>query len=265
MNRFVSRATAVAASSALFVLACSSSNSNNPATDGGSSSGADAGTSSTPTGTAAVTSAPFPVCQSVPLGYTTPNAYATPSTPACASAGAAATGAADTHCVGQTPQPISGADCDDSDAGDASDIGPDGGEVSDYGATMYGTEGDDDDCKYHVSWTSTPICENNNTYFVVTATSLTKTDADGGPAPVTGASTQIEAFMGDTHPAPPIDGVAPSGKQTVVEGPPGTYTIGPIQFDASGQWTIRYHFNEFCCDVADDSPHGHAAFYINVP
>ncbi len=40
---------------------------------------------------------------------------------------------------------------------------------------MYGTEGDDDDCKYHVTYTASPICENNGTYFVVKATYLTAT------------------------------------------------------------------------------------------
>jgi len=116
-----------------------------------------------------------------------------------------------------------------------------------------------------VSYTVSPICENNDTYFVIEATSLTAKGSDGNPAPITGASTYLELFLGDTHPAPAVDGQPPSGKQIVVEGPPGTYTVGPLQFDAAGEWTVRFHFNEFCCDNAPDSPHGHAAFYLTVP
>jgi hypothetical protein len=129
-----------------------------------------------------------------------------------------------------------------------------------YGSTMYGTEGDDDDCKYHVSYSVSPVCENNPTYFVVTANYLA-----GAGGPLTGASTFAEICLNDTHPGPAGDERPPDGNQRVVEGPPGTYTIGPVQFDAAGDWTVRFHFNEFCCDVADDSPHGHAAFHVTVP
>jgi len=125
---------------------------------------------------------------------------------------------------------------------------------------MYNTSGDDDDCKYTVSYTATPICENTGVYFVVKANYQTRNGAV-----LTGASTFAELCLSDTHPAPAIDSRPPQGAQQVVEGPPGTYTIGPVQFDAPGDWTVRFHFNEFCCDVADDSPHGHAAFHVTVP
>jgi len=36
-------------------------------------------------------------------------------------------------------------------------------------------------------------------------------------------------------------------------------------FDKSGRWVVRFHFFESCSDVPDDSPHGHVAFYIDVP
>ena len=116
---------------------------------------------------------------------------------------------------------------------------------------MYDTSGRDDDCKYTVSYTVDPICENDGATFIVTA----KYATDG--TPVVGAKTRLEAFLSDTHPAPN------SGAVTT-ETTPGTYTIGPVKFDAAGKWTVRYHFFEDCAD-ADDSPHGHAAFYINVP
>jgi YtkA-like len=117
---------------------------------------------------------------------------------------------------------------------------------------MYGTMGDDDDCKYHVSWTATPIYENYNVYFMVVATSLTTMQA------VTGANIFAEVYLNDSHTAPPT-------MQSAVENPPGTYKVGPIQFDEPGTWTVRFHLFENCLDYADDSPHGHAAFYIDVP
>ena len=128
---------------------------------------------------------------------------------------------------------------------------------------MDGSEGNDDDCKYHVSWTSTPIAENQDVSFTVTANYL----ADGMPSsactncPVTGLNTQnfyAEVYLNDTHPAPPTN-------EVVTPGAAGTYTIGPIQFDAPGKWTVRFHLFELCSDVTDDSPHGHAAFYVDVP
>ncbi|MGO8993548.1 MAG: IPT/TIG domain-containing protein [Polyangiaceae bacterium] len=146
-------------------------------------------------------------------------------------------------------------------AGPCDENGPDGA----YGGTKYGTTGNDDDCKYYVTYTPSPLCENNGTYFVVTADYLTRTAAGGGLAPLTGASTYAEVCLNSTHPGPTIDSRPPDGNQQVVEGPPGTYTVGPVQFDAPGMWTVRFHFNEFCCDVAADSPHGHAAFFMNVP
>jgi len=129
--------------------------------------------------------------------------------------------------------------------------------TSDYGATMYGTEGDDDDCKYHVSYETTPLCENDGVYLIVTAHYLTR---DG--TPLTGACTQAELCLNNDHVGPEADVV---GSEPVVEGPPGTYTIGPVVFDEAGTWTVRFHFNEICCDILADSPHGHAAFFVDIP
>jgi hypothetical protein len=181
------------------------------------------------------------------------------------------------HCNGVTPQTVAATSCDIADAGATPDAGtgdaaasgdagpaPTPGQCgengADYGATMYGTEGDDDDCKYHASYTVTPICESDGTYFTVTANYLTRSGA-----PLTGACTFAELCLNNSHPAPEADSPPPQGSQQVVEGPPGTYTIGPVVFDAPGMWTVRFHFNEICCDVANNSPHGHAAFFVNVP
>lgn len=254
-----------AAGACTLILACSS---------GATPAGPDAST--TPPGVTAVTSPPYAACAPLqPGSYEATGAYAPPATASCASAGKPTPGAADAHCAGRAPQPVSGTSCAVTDAGPpppASDAGaPSGdagaspapgpcGENSDfYGGTQFGTEGDDDDCKYHLSYTASPICQNNGTYFVVEATYLATN------APATNASASAELCLSDTHPAPAVDGRPPSGKQQVVEGPPGTYTIGPVQFDAPGDWTVRFHFSEFCCDVADDSPHGHAAFHVTVP
>jgi hypothetical protein len=185
-------------------------------------------------------------------------------------------GGADMHC-GTDVQPVSLASCmfipDGGDDGGASDDGgaatgggddagplPCGENGPSYGSTMYGTEGDDDDCKYHVSYSVGPVCENESVYFVVVATYKT----DG--APLTGANPLAEICLNDTHIGPPkIDSVPPQGLQTARESPPGTYTIGPIQFDEAGKWTVRFHFYETCYDTLDDSPHGHAAFFMDVP
>jgi hypothetical protein len=191
--------------------------------------------------------------------------------PTCDAPGgpAPAAGGADMHC-GSDVQPVVMSACtgvpdggDDGGGATADDAGPPlpcGESGPSYGATMYGTAGDDDDCKYHVSYSVGPVCENENVYFVVIATYKT----DGSP--VTGAATLAEICLNDTHIGPPkIDSVPPQGLQTVRESPPGTYTIGPIQFDESGKWTVRFHFYETCFDTLDDSPHGHAAFFMDVP
>ena len=194
----------------------------------------------------------------------------------CSMPGRATPGPADAHCGlpdgGMMVQPTSAASCMPDvgapDTGTSSDSGP----TCDYGLTMFGMESDDDDCKYHVKWSSTPICEGApGVTFTVKVTHKT----DGSP--LTGAMPGIEAFTtspGDwdsaafcdtfsTHPAIPPT-ATPFGYWTLTEGPPGTYS-GSVVFDQAGQWTIRYHFNPNCYDVLPDSPHGHAAYHITVP
>jgi hypothetical protein len=270
-----------AAMAATLILACSSK-----------SSTPSPGSVTDPPGTIAVTTAPYPVCTTLEEGSfvtSSGGSYTVPGADACTPAGTPATGPADMHCVGVPPQPVNGADCSATEAGaaatsdaadedaaaaDSGSAGEDAGSAPTpgpcdengtdgaYGSTMFGTEGDDDDCKYHVTYA--PFCGSGGTYFVVTAVYLTRDGVDGGPAPLTGASTFAEICLSDTHPGPNNDNRPPTGIQDVVEGPPGTYTVGPVVFDESGTWTVRFHFNEFCCDVTADSPHGHAAFFLNV-
>jgi hypothetical protein len=143
----------------------------------------------------------------------------------------------------------------DRDAGSSTvaDAGStDAAATSPYGATMYGAAGNDDDCKYYVSWVATPIKEKADTYFTVTALRL----ADMQPVRCAGirADTSLSITHGVPAPAQPATEIAP-----------GVYKVGPIVFDAPGVWTERFHLFEECSDDPDDSPHGHAAFYINVP
>lgn len=163
------------------------------------------------------------------------------------------------HCVGVPPQPINQADCNVAPNPDAAL-----GSAPEYGATMYNSEGDDDACKYHVAWTSPAIVENHAANFTVDV-SYKAAGSPNPPAcagcPVQGLDTQntlAEVYLDATHPAPNSD-------QIVAAGSNGTYTIGPVIFDAPGTWTVRFHFFETCSDVDTDSPHGHAAFYVEVP
>ena len=118
---------------------------------------------------------------------------------------------------------------------------------------MYGSAGNDDDCKYYVSWTATPIVENADTYFTVSAVRL----ADMMPATCAGVRPDVLELSYQPRragAAEPLDGDRP-----------GVYQVGPIKFDATGIWTVRFHFFEECSDTPEDSPHGHAAFYVQVP
>jgi hypothetical protein len=196
----------------------------------------------------------------------------------CSPAGEASpapTGYSDTHCVdttgAQIKQPTDPAACDVEPDGGGDDMGDDSGDdaaavpadggptgdcdPSEFGATMYGQSGADDDCKYDVSWTSTPVCENENgVWFTVKATKR----ADG--TPLTGAGPYIESVQACSHASPtPV-------QPTAVESPPGTYKIGPIFFDRPGGWVVRFHFfGTNCSDALETSPHGHAAFFVTVP
>jgi hypothetical protein len=274
-SRGLSGSLAAAALLAL-AAACSSSSS------GSSGNSGDAGGSTTPpdAGTAGVT------CQYPVLPQTAAAA-------SCASPGGAIQGANNDHCIVAGVQQVQvtglceavgtdagsggGDDTSDADvpavdasaAGDAAtaeDAGDDAdnGECDEpgYGVTNFGTSAQDDDCKYDVSWTSTPICENGNVYFTVTAKK--RAGADGGASlsdepPLTGASVDAEVVHSDCMT------IAPNSGQTTVEQGGGVYKVGPIQFSKGGKWSVRFHFNECCSDDPDDSPHGHAAFWINVP
>ncbi len=171
------------------------------------------------------------------------------SGPSCPTPGGAVSAAPDNHCAGDAGaaivQTTTQASCHPVDA-----AAPDGAGA--YGPTLDNASADDDDCKYHISWTSSPVCQNDGIVFTVVATSK----SDG--TPLTGANMDVEVFLDLTHPSPTpfVDSA---------EGPPGTYVTQPAKFDKSGKWTVRFHFFEECSDDLEDSPHGHAAFFVNVP
>jgi|GEM_PF-931709 len=152
-----------------------------------------------------------------------------------------------------TTVPANAASCNVSFDKDGGAGAGDGGVApSDYGPTMFGSAGDDDDCKYYLSWTATPINENADTYFTLTALRL----ADMTPARCAGVRPDVSLSISHGAPAP---------KNPSTEIAPGVYQVGPIKFDAPGTWTVRFHLFEECSDGFEDSPHGHAAFYVRVP
>jgi hypothetical protein len=187
--------------------------------------------------------------------------------------GGAVLGVQDNHCDGPDGGPIiqvtTAEGCtDEGDGGDAG-LGPDTGDpcpgdMNAYGAVMYNTSGSDDDCKYDVAWQSTPICENEPAYFTVVVTKrednspLLGVETGGSFVP---ANPRPDVVLTCNHPIP--NSPAPRNPSPTVA--PGTYVVGPVVFDQPGDWVFRFHFNEECLDIVDDSPHGHAAFHINVP
>jgi hypothetical protein len=104
-------------------------------------------------------------------------------------------GDADNHCMGVAPIMTSQASCHV--GADASAPGDDGGASDDAGAggddftVYYGSVADDDDCKYHVSFTTTPVLVDTAVTFNVTVTKLAEN------VPATGADVVLESYMAD--------------------------------------------------------------------
>jgi hypothetical protein len=190
-------------------------------------------------------------------------------------AGGLVMGDADTHCDMQTPVVVDPAACTTPEASmGAGGAPPEAGSSSQagasdcnaehdaqYGETLYGDSGDDDDCKYEAHWTSTPIRLNEDATFTVTAKDLTTGKPLEALADGKLALTRVEVYQPCklTRRAPAQDSNA-----TFKETAPGEYTGGPLLFDQSGRWVVRFHFYEQCLD-GDTSPHGHIAFFVEVP
>jgi len=202
-----------------------------------------------------------------------------PETPATGPVGGAVVGAAADHCAGRpegvsdpaacTSEPSSAGDAGASGEGD----GPSGaGGAADcnqthdaeYGDTQFNSSGKDDDCKYQVSWAATPIRKGQKVTFTVTTSNLiTGQPLERIPSQKVGATalSSIEPYIpcDPTHLPPSSDLDAP-----ITETKPGVFEVGPLVFDKSGRWAVRFHFYEECFD-SDTSPHGHAAFFVDVP
>jgi hypothetical protein len=186
------------------------------------------------------------------------------SSPSSAPSGGAVSGAVDVHCknsdgtmkvvqIGEcVSTQASAAPADDGGSADASEEAG-GGDNPEYGVTLYNSEGNDDECKYHASFTVTPVRVNEGVTFSLKVNRL----KEGTPA--TGSQqAEAEVFLTDTHPAPEVG--------TVKESPAGsgTYVFGPIKFDMSGRWTVRFHLFDNCAE-SEDTPHAHIAFFVDVP
>jgi hypothetical protein len=176
-------------------------------------------------------------------------------------------GMQDMHCVGVPPIVVNPSSCAGPAASaDAEAPAGDGGAaISEYGNTMYNNAGDDDDCKYSVSYTDAPTVKVNET---MTFRVVVKKLADGAPetgaAGSDGGNVSIEAFL-STMGSHVLPNTPQPMKATESPAGSGIYTIAPIVFDQSGRWVVRFHLNENCADTLDDSPHGHAAFFFDVP
>jgi hypothetical protein len=183
-------------------------------------------------------------------------------------------GASDDHCAEATPVAVDPAACSMAESageeggapGSPSEAGVAGEDCNathdaEYGATLYGNEGDDDDCKYHAQWSSTPIRLNQD--FTVTLTTSTETTQeplealDDGALPL----SRVEIYQPcQPNRRPP----AQNGHPKLTEAAPGVFSAGPLRLDQSGRWVIRFHLYESCID-GEHSPHGHIAFFVNVP
>jgi hypothetical protein len=166
----------------------------------------------------------------------------------CSSPGAPASGPADDHCNGDSGPIVQETGKCVTDTGGTGDAGPEEETPGPWGGTMSA----DDDCKYDISYTYTPICENTDVTFTLTLKSRSTMKG------ATGADPELEVLDPDGIPAA-------EGSQKATETSDGVYKITPIRFNKKGKWTIRFHVFENCSDTPEDSPHGHAAFFINVP
>lgn len=175
---------------------------------------------------------------------------------ASSSNAAGAGGSADSSSAGGAAPSEAGAGTGGADCSLVHDAG--------YGDTLYNDSGDDDDCKYHMTWSSTPIRKGQSVTLTVTATSKTTgalLDTIPDQMPGAPALSRIEPYMPckPSHLAPRSSLEAP-----VTRLGPGKFSVGPVLFDESGRWIVRFHYYELCFDAVT-SPHAHIAFFVDVP
>jgi hypothetical protein len=164
------------------------------------------------------------------------------------------------------PQVVSASSCNPLDGGDAEapdaaigdDESDDEGDDGDpgYGDPLPTLEGPDDQCKYSLHLTTTPLVVNQPVTFTLDGALL------AGTTPMTNATPRVEASLDD----PSLDDTRVLALPDVKsdESAPGHYTIGPVTFDAPGVWTVRFFFFESCTEDAPDSPASRVAFALTV-
>ena len=174
----------------------------------------------------------------------------------CSNGGGPVPGDPDQHCTDRDGNAIvqvtRAVACLDSSAGGAPSGAGGAAPEEEAQLTLFNAEGDDDDCKYHVAFSASCIERNRDVTLTLHASNRSDDSALLGATPTT------EIYLSDTH-------LAPNTKPKAVMVEPGVYTIGPVRFDEAGRWTLRFHLFEECLDARADSPHGHVAFYVDVP
>ncbi len=182
-------------------------------------------------------------------------------------------GVEDAHCAGHPPVAVDPATChgDSPEEGEGGASGDDKGGVggsdcnqthdAEYGDTLPNSEGDDDDCKNHVSWNSTPIRQNQDVIFTVTTKDLTTSQPLESLSDHKLPLSRVEVYQPcePTRLGPPQNCNAEFSETAA-----GVYEGGPLRFDQPGRWVVRFHFYEQCND-GEASPHGHIAFFLDVP
>lgn len=177
---------------------------------------------------------------------------------ACIGGGGAVAAAEDQHCLGPDGMPTVqaiGACVTSAPAGAGEGEEEHEHEEEEAAPIRTGREAIDDDCKYRVRFENTCAAVAEPVTFTLSLTRL----FDGQP----GAGTvpeNLEVFMAED-----LGHISPSNDITARETSPGTYEIGPVIFDEPGRWVVRFHYFETCSDITPDSPHGHVAFYFDVP
>ncbi|TNF38394.1 MAG: hypothetical protein EP329_00565 [Deltaproteobacteria bacterium] len=159
----------------------------------------------------------------------------------CDPEGGPVAGDADLHC-GTKVVVLAPDACTAEDDGGPAEVDP-----------RYNGEGEDDDCKYHVTWTATNACFEADAYFEITLSSRF------GNAPQVGAAPRIEG-----HLANDVGHTLVDADQRSVELGGGRYRVGPVRFDATGEWVVTFHLYEDC-NHTESSPRGSISFLVDVP
>jgi hypothetical protein len=169
-------------------------------------------------------------------------------------AGGMVAGPADMHCLNVETITVRELSCHP-DAG--APPPPDDAGMEPEPAVQNNSEADDDDCKYHVRWTSTPIYRAMPVTFTVTV--VNKVNNTPIPFPPN-ASFGVAGVLASDDTV-----VLPNTSPMQMLGANGTWTFGPVRFDTAGDWKVTVHIREECSDNLEDSPHGHVTFLVRVP